>query len=47
MISAIIAQNFIPTAEFLVPTGRETYEINTECKIQPVTVEAKISKFST
>ena len=40
------AQIFIPTAEFVIPTGTQTNEVNTEINTQPVTAESKINKFS-
>ena len=46
LIPARIAQIFIPTADLVVPTGTQTNDVNTEIEIQPVTVEAKITKCS-
>ena len=43
----MIVQIFIPIAELLIPTGTQTNEANAEIKTQPVTVQDKISKFST
>ena len=40
----VIALIFIPTAELAIPTGTQTKKENAEIEIQPVTVEAKISK---
>ena len=42
----MIAPIFIPTAELVISTGTKTNEANTEIKMQPVTVETKISKCS-
>ena len=39
--------SFIPTAELIIPTGKQTNEANAEIETQPGTVEAKISKTST
>ena len=47
LISAVIAQMFIPTAELVIPTGISTNEANAEIETQPVTVQARINKFST
>ena len=44
---AVIAQIFVPTAELLIPTGLQTNEASAEIEMEPVTVEARISKFST
>ena len=43
----MIAQMLNPTAELEMPTGKQTYEANAEIETQPVTVEYRISKFST
>ena len=43
----MILQNFIPTEEFVIPTGIVTNEANAETETQSVTVEAKISNCST
>ena len=43
----MIAQMFNPTAELVIPTKIVTNEANAEIETQPVTVETKISKFST
>ena len=47
LISAVIAQKFIPTVELMIPTRTQTNEANTEFEKEPVIVEARISKFST
>ena len=47
LIHAVIADIFVPTAELVIPKGIATNEANTEIEMQPVTVEAKISKCST
>ena len=44
LISAVIAQISIPTAEIVIPTGIATNEANAEIERKPVTVETKISK---
>ena len=44
LIPAVIAQMFIPTAELVIPTGTQT---NSQNETQTVTVEDRISKFST
>ena len=41
----MIAQMFIPTAELVIAT--QTNEANAEIEMQPVIVEARISKCST
>ena len=46
-IPAVIAQIFNRTAELVRPTGTQTNQANAEIETQPVTVEAKISTFST
>ena len=38
---------FIPAAELAVPTGTQTNEGNAEIETKPVTIETKISKYST
>ena len=43
----MIAQIFIPIAELVIPTGKQTNEANAEIETQPVTVVTKIGKFST
>ena len=43
----MIVQMFNPTAELVILTETQTTEANTEIEMQPVTVETKISKFST
>ena len=43
----VIAQNFNPTAETVIPTGTQTNEANAETGRQLVTFEATISKCST
>ena len=43
----MIAQVFVPTAEFIIPTGTQTNQANAEIETQPVFVEVKISKYST
>ena len=40
----MITQIFNPTGEFLIPTGTQSYEINTEIEIQPIIAETEISK---
>ena len=47
LIPAVTAQIFILTAEFVIPTGTQTNEANSDIETQPVTVEAKISMCST
>ena len=47
MISAVIAQIFIPTAEFVILTGTQTKEANAEIETQPEVFETRISKCST
>ena len=47
IIPAVVTQSFSPTAELVIPTGTQTNEANTENETQPVTVEARISKYST
>ena len=47
LISAVIAQMFIPTSELVIPTGTQINEANEEIEMQPVTAEDRISKFST
>ena len=42
LIPAVIAQSFIPTAELVMPTGRQTNEANAEIETQIVI--AKVSK---
>ena len=44
LILAIIAQMFIPTAELVISTEKQTNEANAEIEMQPVTAEARISK---
>ena len=44
LIPAVIAQSFIPNAELVIPTEKQTTEANAETEIQPVTVESEISK---
>ena len=43
----MITHIFIPTAELVIPTGRQTKELNAEIEAELVIVEAKISKYST
>ena len=43
----MIANTFIPAAEFGIPTVTQTNEANAEIGTQPVTVETEMSKFST
>ena len=45
-IPAVIAQIFIPTAELEITTVTQANEVNAEIKTQPVTFEARISKFA-
>ena len=47
LISAVIAQIFIPTAEFVILTGTQTKEANAEIETQPEVFETRISKCST
>ena len=47
LISAVISQIFIPTAELIIPTGTQTNEANAEIGTRPVTAETKIIKSST
>ena len=47
LITAVIAQIFIPTAEPLIPTGIAINEAHAEIVRQPVTVDTKIRKCST
>ena len=44
---AVIIQIFISTAELFIPTGTQTNDRNAEIEMEPVTVETKISKYST
>ena len=46
LIPAVIAQIFIPTAEFAIPTRIGTNKANAGNETQPVIIEDKISKFS-
>ena len=41
------AQIFVPTVELETPKRTQSNEGNTEIETQPVTLEAKISKFLT
>ena len=43
----MIPQMFNPTAELVIPIETQANEANAEIETQPVTVETKISKFST
>ena len=43
LISAVIAQIFIPTAEVVILTGTQANRTNAEIETQPVTFEARIS----
>ena len=47
LITAVITQMFIPTAELVIPIGIQTNQANAEIETQPVTVESRISKIST
>ena len=47
VITAVIAQMFIPTAELVIPIAIQTNQANAEIETQPVTVQARISKVST
>ena len=47
LIGAVIGQMFIPTAELVISTEIATNEANDEIEMQPVIVEARISKCST
>ena len=42
LIPAVIAPNFIPIAELVIPIGIPTKEVKAEIEIHPVIVEAKI-----
>ena len=44
---AVITQIFITTAELFIPTGTQPNDRNAEIEMEPVTVETKISKYST
>ena len=44
LIPEVIAQIFILTAEFIMPTGTQIKVTNAEIETQPVTIEAKIIK---
>ena len=44
LIPAVIAQTFNPTAELVIPIGIAINKVNEKIEMQPVTVEAKISK---
>ena len=46
LIPTVIAQIFIVAAELAIPTGIATKEAKPKIEINPVTVEAKISKCS-
>ena len=46
LIPAAISQIFIPTAELVIQTGRQTNEANAEIETEPVIVETEISKGS-
>ena len=41
MIPAEIPHIFIPSAEFITPTGKKTNEVNAQIKTEPVTVKTK------
>ena len=43
----MITQIFNPTAELAILRGTQTNEENAKIETQPVTIETKISKFST
>ena len=45
-IPVVIAQSFIVAAELAIPTVISTKEAKADVEIHPVTVEAKIRKFS-
>ena len=47
LITAIIAQIFIPAAELFIPTGTQTNEASADIETQQLTVEVIISKFTT
>ena len=47
LIPAVIAQIFIPTADLEITTVTQANEVNAEIETQPVTFEARISKFAT
>ena len=44
LIPSMIAEIFIPTAEFVIPIGTQTNEANEKIKTQPLTVETKVTK---
>ena len=44
LIPEVIAQIFIPTAQFIMPTGTQIKVANAEIETQPVTIEAEIIK---
>ena len=44
LIPLMIAEIFIPTAEFVIPIGTQTNEANEKIKTQPLTVETKVTK---
>ena len=46
LITAVIAQIFVPIAELAIPTEILTKEAKAEMKKHPVTIQAKISKWS-
>ena len=46
LISAVIAQVFIPIAEPVIPTGLQSKEAKAEIETHLVTAEAKITKSS-
>ena len=47
LIHAVTAQIFVPTVELKTPKRTQSNEGNTEIETQPVTLEAKTSKFLT
>ena len=46
LITAVITQNFNPTAELVILTGAPTKKAKAEMVVHPVIVETKISKCS-
>ena len=44
LIPAVIAKNFNPTAELVIPIGIPTKEAKVKIETHPVTAEAKTSK---
>ena len=46
LISSVITQMFIPTAELALPTGTPTNKTNAEMETQPLAAETKVRKRS-